>query len=220
MAFSKIILNGVTLMDVTQDTVTAPTLKQGETAHGADGEEIIGTMSGGGGGGGIGDVVFIDYDGTVITSKTKVEINAMTSDSDLPENPTHTGLTAQGWNWTVAQLKAQLLATPDQKIYVGQMYMTASGATEIDVVMQEGRLDPILTICVYGTISVDWGDNTTADTVTGTSLTTRQAVSHTYQSAGSYTIKISKTSGTGYTFNGSSNYLFLRRNTTATQSRV
>ena len=167
-----------------------------------------------------GNVIFIDYDGTVVASKTTAQINAMTSDSDLPANPTHTGLTAQGWNWTVAQIKAQLTAMPTQKVYVGQMYTTTSGATEIDVEMIEGRLNPILTICVNGTISVDWGDNTTADTVTGTSLTTRQAVSHTYQSAGSYTIKISKTSGTGYTFYGSSSYLLLRKNTTANHNRV
>ena len=49
---------------------------------------------------------FIDYDGTLIATKTKAEINAMASDSELPANPSHTGLVAQGWNWTVAQLKA------------------------------------------------------------------------------------------------------------------
>ena len=168
-----------------------------------------------------GDVQFIDYDGTLVASKTKAEINAMTSDSDLPANPTHTGLTAQGWNWTVAQLKAQLTAMPDQKIYVGQMYVTTSGATEIDVIMQDGRLSPILTICVKGTVSVDWGDGTTPDSVTGTSLTSRKAVGpHNYASAGSYTIKISKTSGNGYAFYGGSNYFLIRKNTAANENRV
>ena len=165
-------------------------------------------------------VIFIDYDGTVVASKTKAEITAMTSDSDLPANPTHTGLTAQGWNWTVTQLKAQLTATPDQKIYVGQMYVTASGATEIDVVMPEGRLDPILTISPKGTISVDWGDGTTPDEVTGTSYTSRKGVSHTYAHAGNYTIKISKTSGDGYAFYGSQNYTLLRKNSNSDQNIV
>lgn len=174
------------------------------------------------GGGGVpdGDVIFIDYDGTIVDAKTKAQINAMTSDSDLPANPTHTGLTAQGWNWTVAQLKAQLTAMPAQKIYVGQMYTTTSGATEIDVEMYDGRLNPTLTICVNGTISVDWGDNTTPDSVTGTSSSTRIAVPHTYASEGNYTIKISKTSGTGYTFYGSSSYFILRKSTTSNQNRV
>lgn len=47
MAISKIILNGVTQMDVTQDTVTTSTLLQGETAHDASGTQITGTASGG-----------------------------------------------------------------------------------------------------------------------------------------------------------------------------
>ena len=219
MAFSKVILNGVTLMDLTQDTVTAPTLKQGETAHGADGEQVVGTMSGGGGSSD-GDVIFLDYDGTIVAAKTKTEINAMSSDSDLPANPTHTGLTAQGWNWTVTQLKAQLTAMPDQKVYVGQMYVTTSGDTEIDVVMPEGRLSPILTICVNGTITVDWGDNTTPDTVTGSSETTRKAAGpHTYTNAGNYTIKISVVSGS-FSFYGASNYTLLRKNTSGNQNTV
>lgn len=49
MAISKIILNGVTQMDVTQDTVTTSTLMSGETAHDASGTQITGTASGGGG---------------------------------------------------------------------------------------------------------------------------------------------------------------------------
>ena len=173
----------------------------------------------GGGSSSEGDVIFIDYDGSIVDTKSKTEINAMTSDSDLPANPSHTGLTAQGWNWTVAQLKAQLTAMPDQKVYVGQMYITTSGDTEIDVVMQDGRLSPILTICVNGEVTVDWGDNTTPDTVNGTSLTTRIAVNHTYVTAGNYTISISKVSGT-YTFYGSAIYYLLRRNGIASNNRI
>lgn len=48
MAISKIILNGVTQMDLTQDTVAANNLIAPNTAHGADGEAITGTASGGG----------------------------------------------------------------------------------------------------------------------------------------------------------------------------
>lgn len=48
MAVSKVILNGNVLMDVTQDTVTAETLMQGETATGADGAKVTGTATGGG----------------------------------------------------------------------------------------------------------------------------------------------------------------------------
>lgn len=45
MAISKIILNGVTQMDVTQNTVNANNLFLNETATGADGEQIIGAYS-------------------------------------------------------------------------------------------------------------------------------------------------------------------------------
>lgn len=49
MAYSKVIFNGSTLMDVTQKTVTAETLLQGETALKNDGTSITGTYVGGGG---------------------------------------------------------------------------------------------------------------------------------------------------------------------------
>ena len=219
MAYSKIILNGTTLMDVTQDTVTAVNLLSGETAHGADGQAVTGAYVPSGGSTD-GDVIFIDYDGSIVTAKTKAEINAMSSDSDLPAFPSHTGLIAQGWNWTVAQLKAQLTAMPDQKVYVGQMYITESGKTEIDVEMQEGRLSPILTLAVNGTVTVDWGDNTTPDTVTGTSLTSMvSAGPHAYVSGGSYTIKIIVTNG-DFTFYNDSANLLLRKNTTRNENRV
>lgn len=48
MAISKIILNGVTQIDLTQDSVAANNLIAPNTAHGADGEPIVGTASGGG----------------------------------------------------------------------------------------------------------------------------------------------------------------------------
>ena len=45
MAISKIILNGVTQMDLTGDTVVADKLLQSYTAHGADGNPITGTST-------------------------------------------------------------------------------------------------------------------------------------------------------------------------------
>lgn len=44
MAISKLILNGTTQMDLTQDTVDASDMLYGETAHGADGEAVTGTI--------------------------------------------------------------------------------------------------------------------------------------------------------------------------------
>lgn len=45
MAISKIILNGVTQMDVTQDTVDSSNLLDGETATGADGNRVVGAYA-------------------------------------------------------------------------------------------------------------------------------------------------------------------------------
>lgn len=51
MATNKVIYNGNTLIDLTDDTVTPETLMKGVTAHNASGETIVGTMESGGGGG-------------------------------------------------------------------------------------------------------------------------------------------------------------------------
>ena len=48
MAISKIILNGVTQMDLTQDTVTAAHLETSYTAHGANGQPVTGSLTPGG----------------------------------------------------------------------------------------------------------------------------------------------------------------------------
>ena len=45
MGISKVVLNGVTQMDVTSDTVTASNLLEGETATAADGEKVTGIMT-------------------------------------------------------------------------------------------------------------------------------------------------------------------------------
>ena len=138
-------------------------------------------------------VHFIDYDGTIVYEYTTAEINAMSS---LPANPTHTGLTAQGWNWTLAEIKAQLLDNPDMPVVVGQIYITSDGTTQIDITLDNPNyLSPYLFLAIKGTVSIDWGDNTTPDIVTGTDIGSTKSVPHIYASTGSYTIKISVTSG-------------------------
>ena len=42
MAVNKVDVNGVTVLDLTQDSVTPATLKKGETAHDASGAAIVG----------------------------------------------------------------------------------------------------------------------------------------------------------------------------------
>ena len=165
------------------------------SADSADGyDPVIVNVSGGGGSSDIA-VVFIDYDGTVLHSYTAQDFADL---SALPANPSHSGLVAQGWNYTKAQIETELTNKPDDIVYVGQNYITASGKTEIDIVLTEPRLTPYLGVAVNGTVTVDWGDGAT-ETVTGTSLLTRKDPYHTYSSGGAYTITVVADSGQ-YTF--------------------
>ena len=45
MAYSKIVFGGETLIDLTGDTITADKLAKGTTAHGKDGEAIVGSST-------------------------------------------------------------------------------------------------------------------------------------------------------------------------------
>lgn len=137
------------------------------------------------------EVVFVDYDGTVLYSYTSTEFAALT---ELPANPTHTGLTAQGWNWTLTDAKAQVLT--DGQLTVGQQYITDDGKTRIYITVDEYHLSPMVGVGVYGTVVVDWGDNSAPITLTGTNRnTTKWASNHTYASAGNYMITLEVTSG-------------------------
>ena len=154
-------------------------------------------------------VRFLDYDGTVVYSYSADEFLAL---SAMPANPSHTGLTAQGWNWSLSD--AQSYVEDWGFLDVGQMYTTPSGKTEIDITLYAGRLAPYLRIGVNGTVSIDWGDNSSPDTLTGTSTINNQAIQHTYSAAGSYTIKITVNSGKFSFYSGSSTYSTLTANNT------
>lgn len=162
-------------------------------------------------------VNFIDYDGTILYSYTATEANALTA---LPTNPSHAGLTSQGWSWTLQQIKTQLTAVPAGPIWVGQMYVTDDGKTRIYCHFEEGRLSPYLGVCPNGTVTVDWGDNSETDTLTGTALTVAQNVQHTYASAGDYVITLTPAAETTYSFYGTSvnmSYI-LRKGTDSTST--
>ena len=162
---------------------------------------------GGGGGGGSphDSVVFYDYDGSIVASYSKTEFAAM------PENPSHEGLVAQGWNWTKAQIDDYLNDYPEATVNVGQMYITDDGKTRLYVHFEEGRTSPYLGLGVDGTVEVDWGDGSSTDTLTGTSLANAVYVQHVYQ-AGDYVIKLTPTSGT-FSIVGSSSLSYILKAT-------
>ena len=200
-------------LSVTQNgTYTAPTGK----AY----SPVVVNVSGGAVSADRKDVNFYDYDGSIVASYTTAEFANLDA---LPSNPSHTGLTAQGWNmpsnWTLTDAKTYVAT--NKKADWGQMYTTASGKTEIDVEFTDvNRLSPNMSLAVNGTVSIDWGDGSSATTVTGTSLTTRKNTgTHTYPAVGRYTIKITATTGS-WGFYGTSKYFLLYKNDTANNNRV
>ena len=142
-----------------------------------------------------GDITFYDYDGTIVTSWTLAELATKTA---LPDYPSHNGLICQGWNWSLADLK-----TTNRKMNVGAMYITDDGKTRIYIRLEEGRTSPVLGVCANGTVDIDWGDGTTHDTLTGSSISTAVYTSaHSYAAPGDYVIQLTVTGSMGFRSNG------------------
>lgn len=143
----------------------------------------------GGGGGSQGveknDINFLDYDGTVVYSCAASEFAEL---SAMPNNPSHDGLTAQGWNWDFEDAKAYVAKYG--KLNIGQMYTTDDGSLRIYIRLEDGRLSPVLGICLDGTLTVDWGDGSPTETMTGSSTEVLAYLGHTYESAGDYVISV------------------------------
>ena len=192
MPVNIVIYNGKPLIDLSGDTVTPDKLLSGITAHDKTGAQITGTAELGSGGGSTvvkkADAVnFYDYDGTLLHSYTVEEAQALTA---LPDGPTHTGLTFQGWNWDLASVNALT-----RGMNIGAMYITDDGKTRFHFRMEDiARPDVTInfTATVDGGVTIDWGDGTTEPSV-GTS---NKAYSHTYTAQGDYTITLEVVSGT------------------------
>ena len=150
-------------------------------------------------------VNFRDYDGTILYSYTVDEAAALT---ELPPLPEHSGLVCQGWNWTLDGIKAM-----GRAVEVGAMYITDDGKTRIYIHLEDGRTSPMLGCCPNGTVTVDWGDGTEPDTLTGTSISTVQwTPTHEYGAPGDYVIKLTVDGSMGLAGSNSTNqYSYLLR---------
>lgn len=215
--------DGTTIIDISDTTAAAADVASGKYFYDASGAKVQGTASGGGSGGGVhvyqdengyivldpeggggGDanpvapeklVNFIDYDGVIRYSYTAAEFAELT---ELPANPTHEGRVAQGWNWTLAQINAQLAACPGAPVWVGQQYTTEDGKTHIIISFPANTPASMRTFDIrfrqtaaYG-VEVDWGDGSTPESHSDTSLT----LNHAYANTGVYDISLNVVSGT------------------------
>lgn len=198
----------ITAVDISDTTATAADVASGKYFYTAAGVKTAGTSSGGGSQdqAEIDDVTFIDYDGTILYSYSKSDFLAL---SAMPANPSHTGLTAQGWNWTLAQ--AQTFVSANDFLCIGQNYKPTDGKTHIIIEIDdfsvglEARLRMYTT--VKGGVTVDWGDGSSS--VPTGNADSATYVNHTYQSTGRYEITITATNGKyrlGY--NGSNSSIF------------
>ena len=179
----KVVSNGA-LVTQTSDTAT-----QNGTVDTTLISSLTVNVPSGGGGAEKKAVNFIDYDGTIVHSYTAAEFAELT---EFPANPSHDGLTAQGWNWSLADARTYVASYG--KLNIGQMYTTTDGKTHIHIVLEDGRLEPVLGLGVNGSVDIDWGDGTEHTTLTGTAASTYVSTSpHTYALSGEYTIKLTVT---------------------------
>ena len=156
----------------------------------------------------IAGVNFIDYDGKILSQWTPADVFDAT---ELPPNPDHSSditwagvtipLTAQGWNWTLADIQELIYNDPTETLYVGQNYATSDNCVYLCVSLDDSTLNPRVTTAYTSgvTYTIDWGD--------GTTETFLNTVIHTYATAADYAIKISQSRVTNFfVIQGSTTY--------------
>lgn len=124
-------------------------------------------------------VKVIDYDGTVLKEEWLNTGDTFT----LPDTPTNNRLTFQTWSCPV-EIVDNTITVGESDIIIGAIYTTTSGTTEIDIIVNENTGLTFTFQNCTGLTSIDWGDGTISTGSSG-------GATHTYASAGEYTIKAS-----------------------------
>lgn len=133
---------------------------------------------------------FYDYDGTLVGQWSLTELQSKTA---LPECPTHTGLTSQGWNWSLSDLKSI-----NRAMNVGALYVPTDGKTHVFIDLTKVAASkcaiPLNFVQTDSSgVTVDWGDGSATQTKSSTGEVT---MTHTYSTADNYDITLDVTSGT------------------------
>lgn len=149
-----------------------------------------GESGGGGEGEGVAenDVNLRDYDGTIVYSYTKEQFLALT---ELPELPTHEGLTAQGWNWSLES--AQSYVADNGIMEMGANYNTSDGRTRLYLSIPYDNYKIYLRYNQTSSngVKVSWGDGSAEEVQ---SLSGNKSVSHIY-AKGEYVLVIRVVTG-------------------------
>jgi hypothetical protein len=164
------------------------------------------------------DVTFYDYDGTVLYSYSAEDFAKLDS---LPANPTHEGLTAQGWNWSLSDAKTYV--ANNIKLNIGQMYTPIDGKSKIHISLPEGRTEPTicLNISANGSAIVNYGDGTPNVTLTNTgSYAANIYDTHSYPSSGDYDITFWTETNKKLTISGDSTSSYLLSDSDQDTTRV
>lgn len=114
-------------------------------------------------------VNFYDFKGNLAHSYTAAEAAELT---EMPEAPTIEGFTFQKWNWSLANIKLWLTKHENDNcdLNVGGLYVTTDGHTRIYMHLRGAELASLeMPFCIAqmdGTVTIDWGDNSTPETIT------------------------------------------------------
>lgn len=187
-------INGTAVtVDVTELESGTKTITENGTDISVSGYSAVDVNVSGGGEVAPNDVNFYDYDGTLLYSYSAADFANL---SALPANPTHIGLTAQGWNWSLSDAKAYVAEYGF--LDIGQMYVTDDGKTRLYIHYSNETIDASRTMqvrfkpSVSTGVTIDWGDGATSVS----SSTNLDDYSHHYNSNGDYVITLTATSGT------------------------
>lgn len=154
-------------------------------------------------------VNYYDYNGDLLYVYTPQEFLAL---SAHPSQPTHTGLVAEGWNWSLSDAQTFIRNTCDC-LNIGGHYITDTGDSRFYIEIPEELIGNSLWIGVYyrqsvkNGLTIDWGDGTTS--TSGTSVNGNTNSGHTYTNiqTDSFVIKVTPLETCIYTLGNTNAYV-------------